>query len=581
LPEVTKTEGSATVAETAPAIRWPFWAELAIKGLATLVSLVVLGVSLRVTNNELQLPIVQHALDPRLFPGDPFVSTLPNYISVLWQVLWIPFRVLPETPLLLALTLIQRVFWLYAAGRLARAITEGSQIAELVTWCFCSFGMTPFVGWGTGLPDYFEQTSLAIACFMLALALVIEKRPTSAGWWLGLMGLCNVMHAAFGVVLLLAGLAVAPNLRSDRRGLARGAGLALLLMSPALGMAVVTASGPRIGSAPFLQLMWFYCPAHFFPSSWSGREWITLGLALVSVVFLCVVGQVRRSVRAMMLGLSAGTLVCLGVAAIAEIVRSASLVNPHPARACDVWTCVMAVFVAASLSDLMITRRRRWILAAGAAGLVCAEFLWRFHGRIPQPFDIIFLVAVCVLTTLVGWRGGKLRAGLAPLVPTFALMLLFSAIAVASPRPVGMAIFQPRPRDEIDLAEWAKRNSSVDAVFLVDPEWGGFRALAQRSSFVTWKEGAALLWYQPFAREWVRRIRALGVDPLLPGLRYPASRIRMTRAFAGLDDISAVGLARRFGLYYWLVPAGKPSGLPVVYANPTYKALRLNPGARP
>ena len=170
------------------AVRLPLWAELAIKALAALVSFTVLGVSLYSTNNDLQLPIIQHALDPRLFPGDPFVGTLPNYISVLWHVLWVPFRVLPEMPLLLALTVVERVFWLHAAGRLARAMTDGNQIAELVVWCVCAFGIEPLVGFGTGLPDYFEHTSLAIACFMLALARTMEGKPTRAGVWLGLMG---------------------------------------------------------------------------------------------------------------------------------------------------------------------------------------------------------------------------------------------------------------------------------------------------------------------------------------------------------------------------------------------------------
>jgi hypothetical protein len=55
----------------------------------------------------------------------------------------------------------------------------------------------------------------------------------------------------------------------------------------------------------------------------------------------------------------------------------------------------------------------------------------------------------------------------------------------------------------------------------------------------------------------------------------------MARAFASLDDVSAMDLARRLGLYYWLVPADKPSNLPVVYANASDKALRLNSGARP
>jgi uncharacterized membrane protein YhdT len=547
---------------------------LAIKALAALVSFTVLGVSLYSTNNDLQLPIIQHALDPRLFPGDPFVGTLPNYISVLWHVLWVPFRVLPEMPLLLALTVVERVFWLHAAGRLARAMTDGNQIAELVVWCVCAFGIEPLVGFGTGLPDYFEHTSLAIACFMLALARTMEGKPTRAGVWLGLMGLCNIMHTLFGCALLLAGLAVASRLRADKRGLLRGAAVAFLLMSPALWMAVRAVTAHHIRPASFLQLLWFYYPHHFFPSTWSGHDWFILALALATVLALCAFGRVQRTIRLIIVGLSAGSLAFLGVAVVAEAVQSPFLVTLHLARAFDPWTCVAAVFMAASFTLFALAARRPLGAAAGAAGLVCSVFLWRFHRLMTEPFDLMFLAMVCAVTWIVS-RQKPPRPMLAPLVPAFALMLLFSVFAATTPRPAGMASLQPRLRDEIDLAEWAKRDSPLDSVFLVDPEWGGFRSLARRSSFVTWKEGAAILWYQPFAREWVKRIRVLGVDPLSPAQRYPESRANMARAFASLDDDRVAELARHFDLRFWVVPARKPSALPVAYANSTYKALRL------
>jgi len=71
--------------------------------------------------------------------------------------------------------------------------------------------------------------------------------------------------------------------------------------------------------------------------------------------------------------------------------------------------------------------------------------------------------------------------------------------------------------------------------------------LSRRSGFVTWKEGAAILWYQPFAREWVRRLIAIGVNPLDKNLSYPASVAASSQAFARIDDARALQLARTFG----------------------------------
>jgi hypothetical protein len=117
----------------------------------------------------------------------------------------------------------------------------------------------------------------------------------------------------------------------------------------------------------------------------------------------------------------------------------------------------------------------------------------------------------------------------------------------------------------------------VTANFLVDPAWSAFRMLSRRNSFVTWKEGAGMLWYQPFAYEWIRRLRAIGVDPLDPGLAYPASLKAASVAASRLDDGQALQLAREFGLHFWIVSRDKPSGLPVVFANPMAKVLRLHP----
>ena len=77
----------------------PRWLLMAIKATAFLASLPILGFAIYGNNNEQQLPIVQHTNDPSLYPGDPFVATFPYYASFLWQVLWVPFRYVPEVPL--------------------------------------------------------------------------------------------------------------------------------------------------------------------------------------------------------------------------------------------------------------------------------------------------------------------------------------------------------------------------------------------------------------------------------------------------------------------------------------------------
>jgi hypothetical protein len=62
---------------------------------------------------------------------------------------------------------------------------------------------------------------------------------------------------------------------------------------------------------------------------------------------------------------------------------------------------------------------------------------------------------------------------------------------------------------EVEL--WAKENTPRDTVFLVPPFPDGFRAFSQRSCWGSWEDGN-IFWLHPsFAREWRRRITALGL----------------------------------------------------------------------
>ncbi len=105
-------------------------------------------------------------------------------------------------------------------------------------------------------------------------------------------------------------------------------------------------------------------------------------------------------------------------------------------------------------------------------------------------------------------------------------------------RPAAVLNSELRRRNErkmADLMREIRQKVPKDATVIVPPEWGDFRLMAFRSSFLTFKDGAPVLYYRPYAMEWYRRARAVGALSreggsgrivLRPGLNLDVNQIR-------------------------------------------------------
>lgn len=319
-----------------------------MKLVALLASFRLLGLAIYDTNNEQHIPLVQIANDPSLYPGDPFMAAMSHYPGLLWRILWVPFRFLPEAPLLVLLTVLQRGYCLYGAGRLARTLAGQSRTTEAVVWCLFAFGMSPLLGRGTVLPRNFEHTSLAVASYLLCLSFVLEGKPLHTGVFFGLVGIANIMHAVHGAIMMAVVAIASPEARSTLKR-RRAWLVAFLIMSPAIVLAAQTMRQPRIKPETYLRLLSLYVPQHYLPSSWTLREWILAGLAGTAVLLCIRVAILGKGATRLVLGLTLGHLVLLGAAVAVEVLGSAGWINLQFARSSDLWTPVAAVFVTATV----------------------------------------------------------------------------------------------------------------------------------------------------------------------------------------------------------------------------------------
>src|SRR5262249_49309853 len=134
-------------------------------------------------------------------------------------------------------------------------------------------------------------------------------------------------------------------------------------------------------------------------------------------------------------------------------------------------------------------QRQRWLRAAAVGFLLfsCLQLGWA-----------LVAMLLCAAISEVGrrWRLG-------PALIAVSVVLLFSAddkFGLTTP-----LLSRPEAARR-DIAEYARRQTPPGALFLVDPSWGDFRSLAERQAFVTWKEGAAILWQRSYVRTWTERL---------------------------------------------------------------------------
>jgi hypothetical protein len=213
----------------------------------------------------------------------------------------------------------------------------------------------------------------------------------------------------------------------------------------------------------------------------------------------------------------------------------------------------------------------------GGATLVGSVLLWSQQANLHfVPWTVMVSVGALVVCTLLGLQPrSRARTSIAILASIGALPMVLTLQAVFRPIPPQFV-----PHTEITLgqwkvSEWAREHTPVSASFLVDPRWGGWRIVSRRTSYLTWKDGAALMWYPPYGLEWARRVRDLGVDPYDHANDFPLSPWLMAVAYQALDDRKAIGLSKKYGLDYWVVPLAKRTRLPVVSAFQDVKVVAL------
>lgn len=558
--------------------KYPLW----LYGLILFVtSLITTGYRVYYGNQAITIPLMQIIRNPGLFPNDPYAATLVNYSAPIWRVLAVFTDFIPVEIILLLLFLFTRALVIFAAGHLALTISPGNTLAAVGAMAFFALWPISLVGHGTLLATYFEQTSLSIAFFLLAAGAFYARRTFWWAFWLAIGFNLNSMYGAYACTYFAAAFLADPDYRCNWKDwifpiLVFGA-----LIAPTVWL-TFTAFQTKTG---FLDL-WLLAsqarfPMHLYPRTWPRLE------IIIYFFFVIAAGLILYFHRRVLPQLSLQGIIWIAVSIAwvayayfaAYSAKSASMLIMHPARATDLMYAFIGISVVTLFAHQIKLEHPQMRLYT--VSLFAALFWQKF---IDDYFIIFTLWAVISILVYLPatWKSIFRQGKLTRLSNIVILISVLFGLFVFSQPPLSMSLtnLMLTPDPQIyEIADWAKANTSTGDMFLVVPNWSEFRALAQRPVFVTYKDGAAMLWQRDFVEEWVPRMEHMGYDfenPEATGISTkPYLQFVLNFFYEDLDDGDIAQLIKGYPLKYWVVSNEHVSRYPVVFTTEDYKVLEL------
>jgi hypothetical protein len=545
-------------------------------------------------NHPYQLVSVQKLNDPTLYPNDPFAETAYDYASLFWYVVAWLSRIADLSLVLFVFFLLNKFLFLLSGFRLGRTFFPNSRYAPVVG--LVVMATFPELLFGNGYPTRdTNQTSLCIGALFLAIDAFLNKSWRSFALWLGIAMSLNLMFSVYGLTYLGASWLLYLRGAYSREFLKKSviATIAGVLAGiPSIYLVLRGSTRKEYDPISVWQACELSYGYHFYPQLWEVPQQLAALLLGIAVIFL-----VYRFRNASPVGdhLIAWTVVAAGWYLVAWgniiIFHLLPLLHLHPVRALTLWQLASTVFLTTLLvrhaQDCNIASRK-WLLWSYASLTVIIVFLDKL-------FMHTLFAALVVLGVIVSeiWRRVHLYRG----VGSGASLLTLTLASVVSLSAPGVLLgtlivmnqsifsFQLPP---IRLAEWARQNTTKEAVFLIPLQmgdgagWSHFRHVSQRNLFTQQKDGSAWTYAPWFAEVWLSRLKALGYYEFA-GLDERSYTIGSwlykkdyKRFYDTIDDKKVEQLKKQYRIDYWITRATVKSRFPKVYEHEGWQVLKVS-----
>lgn len=549
-------------------------------------SLITTGYRVYYGNQAITIPLIQAANNPALFPNDPYVATLANYSAPIWRALAVFANFISVEILLIVLFFLTRALVLFAAAHLAMTISPGNILAAVGAMAFFALWPISLVGHGTLVATYFEQTSLSISFFLLAMAAFYSKRSIMWAVWLAVGFNLNSMYGAYACTYFAAIFLLDSSYRGKWKDWVWSFLLIGVLIIPTLLLTLSAFQTSTTQKDLWLLASQARFPMHLYPHTWPNLElYIYAGYVLLAGFVLYWQRKLFQQLfkqSVIWLIVSVGWVVYAYIAAY--ITESPSMLVMHPARATDLMYAFIGVSLITIFAHQIKLQSERLRLYTVLFFVVL--FWQKFIDDIPVILSF-WVIMIILAFWPFSWKLILKKGNLTRLSNIVVLVsVLFSLFVFSQPPLSGsMTNLHLTPDAQIyEIAGWAKENTSTEDMFLVEPNWSEFRALSERPVFVTYKDGAAMLWQRDYVKEWVPRMESMGYDfenPEAVGISTkPYLQFVLNYFYEELDDQDIMRLLSDYPLRYWVISIEHTSDFPVVFKTKDYKVLDLYPGEK-
>lgn len=547
-----------------------------------ILSLVVSGYRVYEKNQDIQIPLVHLLNNPSLYPNDPFAATLLHYPSLLWQGVAMAARVVPLEPLLFSLFLLERLLVIYTAGNLARTLAGESKLAIMGAIAIFAMAISPILGEGTIVENYFEQTGFSIPFFLLAIASFYKSRPINCAIWAAIGFNLNSMYGTYALTYLAAVFLLDSTYRKVWKKWLIAFGLFLVLVSPTIFLTISAFGRNAPDNHLWLIASQVRFSYHLYPLTWKWYEFGKFAVLTISLVTLLY--QNRQKMEklfkhgAIWTGVSLLWLLYAFLAAY--VFKSPSMLVMHPARGTDLWCCFAGIAVMSICAIKFEAAKGRQRRIGWAIAFTCSILFW--HSTLaPYLIIVVSLIALISrpLRNYILSKNSISRLALLITLCVFLVGIVNFYTRLAATKSVTVALVHRPPAAIEEIASWANANTSLNEVFLVPPatlRWKYFRALAKRPVFFTWKDASAILWERSFVQAWAERMRAFGLDITQEKPIQNEVYNKLKSLYKQLGDEDIKRLKSRYRIDYWVVPVEQPSSLAIAFQNQSFKVLKLN-----
>lgn len=536
-----------------------------------LVIILISGYYFGTFDQSIHIPFLKKAVDPSLYPNDPFFELSKTHYSYFWYLFQPLYRLgILEVGLFLV-HVFSTYLTFYTIWRLSNTLFNNKKISLL---CVIAFTF-PHIGFAA-FPIF--EFSLLNRTFALPFLLI------SIDWYLQkkylksfiLLGFMNNIHALsvnfvifmFGVDLLF---------RFFKEGLKMGQKSKITISFFAFFMASLPVLIWKFGKSELdfsYRPEWFHSLTHslmytvFYPISTSPYVILLtiFGLSSFLLYFLMLEYRKLSSSEQSVTHFLYAALFLIGL----EVIVSE-------------WLPITF------LVQFQIIRIGIFVLIFTYLFFIASLHKKKEENKISKTqFNLQFLSVLFSITALVPFvveimvrylpKRDRVVAGVLTIFTSF---IVFALIAWNTGiwRP-GIFIY-PVQTDWVKVQEWAKQNTPQNAIFLTPPDkWWLFepdwRVYSERSTVATLSEVLEFAFTPEYADYWLSRFD--DVTPLarekFDGDLYKT--IRLTKdAYASLSTSQMLTLSSKYGVTYIVVEKPKLLFLPLVYENSSFAVYHL------